>query len=104
MSKNSLGKIPYWDSKMESFGVNVRKMKAYAKFMGIGDALDLVLMANCPTQSEFAMINITNPTNVHLVELYKVNKKLCAIIALGWGKNHGIVLLGQKRVMIIPMV
>ena len=69
----------------------------YAKFLGIGDALDPVLMANCPTQSEFAVIDVTVPANLPLVELYKANKKLCAIIALGQGKSHGMALLGKTK-------
>ena len=82
MTDNSLSKIPYWDGKVESFGVYISKIQAYAEFMGFGDALDPILMANCLTKSEFAVIDVTNPTNMPLVELYKVNKKLCAIIAL----------------------
>jgi hypothetical protein len=83
MTDSSLSKIPYWDGKAESFGVYVSKIEAYAEFMGVGDALDPILMANCPTKSEFTAIDVTNPTNMPLVELYKANKKLCAIIALG---------------------
>jgi hypothetical protein len=75
----------------------VSKIEAYAEFMGIGDALDPILMANCPTKSEFAEIDVTNPTNLPLVELYKANKKICAIIALGQGKSHGIALLGKTK-------
>ena len=83
MTHNSLSKIPYWDGKAESFGVYVSKIEAYAKFLGIRDALDPVLMANCPSQPEFTVIDITIPENLPLVELYKANKKLCSIIALG---------------------
>ena len=97
MSDNSLSKIPYWDGKAESFSVYINKIEAYAEFMGVGDALDPVLMANCPTKSEFAVLDVTNPTNGPLVELYKANKKLCAIIALGQGKSHGIALLGKTK-------
>jgi hypothetical protein len=56
MTDNSLSKITYWDEKAESFGVYVSKIEAYAEFMGVGDALDPVLMANCPTKSEFAVM------------------------------------------------
>jgi hypothetical protein len=97
MSDNSLSKIPYWDGKAESFGVYVSKIEAYAEFMGVGDALDPVLMANCPTKSEFAVLDVTDPANAILIELYKANKKLCAIIALGQGKSHGIALLGKTK-------
>ena len=69
MTDNSLSKIPYWDGKSESFGVYVSKIEAYAEFMGVGDALDPVLMANCPTKSEFAVLDVMNPTNGPLVEL-----------------------------------
>ncbi len=31
------------------------------------------------------------------MELYKANKKLCAIIALGQGKSHGMALLGKTK-------
>jgi len=65
--------------------------------MGIEDALDPILMANCPTQKKFTVIDIPIPTNLPLVELYMVNKKLCAIIALGQGKSHGIALLGKTN-------
>jgi len=85
MTDNSLSKIPDRDGKAESFGVYVSKIKACAEFMGIGDALDPAMMANCQAKSEFAVIDITNDTNMPLVELYKANKKLCATIALGQG-------------------
>jgi hypothetical protein len=65
--------------------------------MGIGDALDPVLMANCPTRLEFAVIDVTIPTNLPLMKLYKVSKKLCAIIALGQGNSHDIALLGKTK-------
>jgi len=97
MANNSLSKIPYWDGKSKSFGMYVSKIEAYAEFMGVGGALDQVLMVNCPTKSEFSVINVTNPANGPLVELYKANKKLCAIIALGQAKSHGIALLGKTK-------
>jgi hypothetical protein len=92
MTNNSLSKIPYWNGNAESFGVSVSKIEAYTKFMGIGDALDPVLMANCSTKSEFLVIDVTYPTNIPLMELYDVNKKLCAIIASGQDKSHEIAL------------
>jgi len=97
MTDNSLTKIPYWYEMAVSFGVYVSKIEAYAEFMSVGDALDPLLMANCPTRLEIADINVTSPANVLLVELYRANKKLCAIIALGQGKSHGIALLGETK-------
>ena len=97
MTDNSLSKIPYWDSKAESFSVYISKIEAYAEFLGIGDALDPVLMANCPTQSKFVVIDVMVPANLPLVELYKANKKLCAIIVLGQENSHGMALLGKAK-------
>jgi hypothetical protein len=91
MTDNSLSKIPHWDRNAESFGVYLSKIEAHAEIMGVGDVLNLV--ANCPTKS----VDVTNPTNMPLVELYKANEKLCATIALGQGKSHGIALLGEMK-------
>ena len=88
MTYNSLSKTLYWDRKAKNFGVYVSKIEEYAKFMGIGDALDPLMMANCLTISEFVVIDITNHTNMPLVELYKASKNLCVIIALGQDKSH----------------
>ena len=49
MTDNSLSKIPYWDGNAKSFGVYASKIEVYAKFLGIGDELDPVLITNCPT-------------------------------------------------------
>ena len=35
----------------------VSKIASYTKFIGIGEVVDLVLMQNCPTQSEFALVD-----------------------------------------------
>ena len=51
-------------------------IKAYTKFGGVGDALYLTLMENCPTRSEFVAIDATKPENQNLIKLYKANKKL----------------------------
>ena len=55
------------------------------------------LMKNCPTQSEFAVLDIMMPDSQELIELYRANMKLCAIIALGQGKSHGMALLGKTK-------
>ena len=73
MSKSSLSKIPFWDGKTESFGVYVSKIEAYTKIVGMGYALDPILVKNCPTQSEFVVLDITIPDNQELIDLYQVN-------------------------------
>ena len=97
MSKNRLSKILYWDGKAKSFGVYVSKFEAYAKLIGIGDALDSILMVSCPTQLEFVALDDTRPDNQNLIESYKANTKLCTIIALGQGKSQGMALLSKTK-------
>jgi hypothetical protein len=75
--------------KAESFGVYGSKIKAYAKFIGVWDALDPILMMNCATRSEFVALDITRPDNLTLVKRYKANKRLGMIIALGQGTGSG---------------
>jgi hypothetical protein len=77
--------------------VYVSKIKAYAEFVGVGDALDPMMMENCPTRSELVVLDVMKPENRILVNLYKANKKLCAIIALGQGKSHSMALLGKTE-------
>ena len=103
MTNNSLSKIPYWDGKAESFNLYVSKIKAYAKFKGIGDALNPVLMANCPIKLEFAVIDITNPTNIPFVELTRQTRSF--LLSLHWVRTRVMELLcwGRQRMMTIPM-
>ena len=63
MSKNRLNKILFWGGKAESFGANVNKIEANAKFICIGDALDPIVMANCPTHLEFVTLDVTRHDN-----------------------------------------
>ncbi len=97
MSKRSLSKIPFWDGKARSFGVYVSKIEAHVELIGVGDALDPVLIKKYPTWLEFVVLDITKPYNQQLVELYLASKKLCAIIMLGQGKSHGMALLGKTK-------
>ena len=89
VSDNSLSKILFWDGKADRFGVYISKIEAYA--------LDPVLMANCPAWTEYATIGITKPDNQNLIDLYKVNKKLCVIIELGQGKSHRMALPSKTK-------
>lgn len=78
MTYNSLSKITYWDGNAESSDVYVSKIEAYAKFMGIEDALDPVMMENCLTKSKFESIDITNPTNRSKAKQKNVHKESVA--------------------------
>jgi hypothetical protein len=92
MTKNILSKIPHWDRKAESFGVYVSRIKAYAKFMDVGDALDPVLMANCLTNWSLQKLTSRIPP---ICLLWRCTRH--AIIALGQGNSHRIALLGKMK-------
>ncbi len=49
------------------------------------DALDPILMKSCPTQLECAELDIKKDGYQGLIDVYKLNMKLCTIIALGQG-------------------
>jgi hypothetical protein len=87
MSENSLGKIPYWDEKVESLGVHVCKIQANAEFFCVRDKLNPFLMTKCPTKLGYGAIDVVKPENLTLVDLYKANEMLYAIVALGRGKS-----------------
>ena len=63
MSEKRLSKIPFWDGKSKNFGAQVSKIEAYAEFVGIGNALDPILMENYPTWLEFMSLDIIRPDN-----------------------------------------
>jgi hypothetical protein len=54
-------------------------------------------MVNGPTLSEFVVLDVSLPDNQSLIELYKVNKKLCTTVGLGQGKSHGMGLLSKTK-------
>jgi hypothetical protein len=73
------------------------RLRLYSKFIGNGDALDPILMANCPTCLEFGAIDFTWPKNQILVDLDKANNKLCTIIVPSEGKSHRMALPSKTR-------
>jgi hypothetical protein len=85
MSEKCLGKIPYWDEKAESLGVHVCKIQADAEFIHVRDEMNPVLMLKCPSQLGYGTNDVVKPENPTLVNLYKANEILCAIITLGQG-------------------
>ena len=77
--------------------MHVSNIQACAKFIGVRDGLNPVLMTKFPTQSEYGSIDVVKPENQTLVNMYKANEKLCAIITLGLGKSHGMALLSKTK-------
>ena len=64
------------------------------EYYGCGDALDESEMRNCPNLTEFKILSSNSSRTAdedRKVELYKMNKHLCAIIMLGQDSDHGLV-------------
>jgi hypothetical protein len=97
MSENSLRKIPYWDEKAENFGHDVvGKTEVCTGHLILGDVFNPVLMENCPTHLEFVVL-VIRPENHEMIDSYRANEKLCAIIALRQGKSHRMALLSKTK-------
>ena len=71
MSENSLGKILYWDEKVESLGVHVCKIQSNAEFVRVRDKMNPVWMTKCPTHLGYGAIDAVKPENPTLTDLYK---------------------------------
>ena len=60
--------------------------------------MDEVEMANCPTKTEYgAIIDKTANPGLAKAMLYKANKRMCAIITLGQGSDHGLALMEKTK-------
>ena len=99
MSESSLSENPYWDEKAENFGVHnvVGKTEVCARHLILEDAFNPVLMENCPTRSELAVL-VIRPENQELIDLYRANEKLWAVIMLDLGISHGMVFLCLTKI------
>ena len=81
MSENSLSKIPNWDEKAESLGVHVCKIQDNPEFFRVRDKFNPVLMENCPTWLELAVL-VIRPENQELIDFFRANEKLSG--SFGW--------------------
>mmetsp|Transcript_8277 Transcript_8277/g.14995 ORF Transcript_8277/g.14995 Transcript_8277/m.14995 type:complete len:89 (+) Transcript_8277:239-505(+) len=57
--------------------------------------MDETDMVNCPTKSEYAVLDLTIADGKARAKLYKQNKRICAIMVLGQGSDHS--LAGIKK-------
>lgn len=88
--------VPKWDGKAETCPRYLAKISALAEYYGCGDALDETEMTNCPNETEFkSLVASSTQTNDEKkkIQLYKQNKRLCAIITLGQDSDHGLAAI-----------
>ena len=81
--------IPKWDGKSETCPRYLVQVEALAKYYECGEAIDETDMANFPKKSEYAALDLTLTDDKAKAKLYKQNKRICAIMVLGKGSDHG---------------
>ena len=88
--------VPKWDGKAKFCPRYLAKIKALAEYYNCGDALDEAEMKNCPNLTEFKLLSSNSSRTAdedRNIELYKMNKRLCAIIVLGQDSDHRLVAM-----------
>ena len=77
--------------------IPIVQISTLAKYHNCGDAMDGMIMTNCPTKSEFDGLQSTtmDPDQKQRQRLYLANKQILAIVTLGMTSSHG--LAGSKR-------
>ena len=75
------------------------QISTLAEYYDCGDAMDKTLMTDCPTKSEFDLLQptTTDLDEKHKRKLYLANKCILAIMTLGMTTSHGLAVI-QKTV------
>ena len=97
--------MPKWNGKSSTCARYLDQFEAVAEYYDGGDALDPVLMANCPTKGEYeALVAKANPddNDKMMMKLYRANKRLCAIYVIGQESNHGLAQLKNTKTADFP--
>ena len=85
-----------WDGKADSCPRYLVKIRALAEFHSCGDTLDETEMVKCPTVTHFKVLSTQMTRSADedcQIKLYKLNKRLCAIIMLGQESDHGLAVM-----------
>jgi len=90
--------IPKWDGRAETCPHYISQLGVLAEYHDYSDAMDEIEMATCPTKTQFVAIssNTVSP-GLQLAMLYKANNRICAIITLGQGSDHGLALIDKTK-------
>ena len=89
--------IPKWDGKSETCPRYLVQVEALTKYYECGEAMDETDMANCPTKSEYAVLDLTQISGKAKAKFYKQNKRICAIMVLGQGSDHGLAVIQETK-------
>jgi hypothetical protein len=91
----SISTVPKWDGKVESCAMYLAQISALAEYHDCGDAMDGMMMVDCPTKSEFDALQptTTDPDEKRRRKLYLANKRILAIMTLGMTSSHGLAVI-----------
>ena len=59
--------------------------------------MDETDMANCPTESEYGVFDLTRFADKAKAKLYKQNKRICGIMVLGQGSDYGLAVIQKTK-------
>ena len=90
--------IPKWDGRAETCPRYLSQLGALAEYHDCGNAMDETEMNNCPTRTQYVAISDKTVTpGLEQATLYKANKRICAIITLGQGSDHGLAMMEKTK-------
>ena len=84
--------IPRWDGTRESYSTYSFKINALCSVLKCSDALNPTKMANCPTQSEYDLLDqtSTDPAVTNRIKIWKANDILAGYFSLGQDGTTGV--------------
>ena len=102
-SNKGLSTVPIWDGKTTTAAMYIAKLEAMMEYHDSGDAMDRVVMATCPTKSEYdRYVGSTDANEKKLAKLYQMNKRACAIMVIGQKTNHGLAMIEKTKSVDYP--
>ena len=90
---------PKWDGKASTCPRYLDHVESLAVFHDCGDAFDKTTMANCPKKSEFDILmgqSTKTDDDKEKINLYKQNRRMCAILKLGQESDHGLAIVKKS--------
>ena len=59
--------------------------------------MDELVMAGCPTKAEYVTLDQGDEDNKSKISIYKANRRMCIIMTLGQGINHGLAVIKKTK-------
>ena len=92
--------VPHWDGKQATCSRYLTVFEAMGDYYDCESAFDIVMMAGCPTKSEYEALAVKvgpDPDDLSKIKLWKANKKMCAHFVLGQDSDAGLAVLESTK-------